>query len=346
MRVRRDFIIQDTLGQISVSDDSEFKKPLKIIFDGEEGVDAGGLQKEYFQVMTRQLLDPNFGMFTRIEDSNTLWFNSDSLESDMEFELVGTLLGIAIYNSIIIDLHFPMVVYRKLKNKQVTLDDLATLQPATARGLRQLLEYDGDVEQAFGFTFQLSHEVFGEIQTIDLVENGGEKPVTNDNRAEYVALYVDWILNKSIESQFSAFARGFRKVCSGPAFDLFIAEELELLLCGNPTLDFEALQRGTRYEDGYDENSAIIHDFWAVVHGFNEEEKRAFLKFMSGSDRAPIEGLSQLGFVISKNGGDSERLPTAHTCFNHLLLPQYSSRAKLAEKLKLAINNAEGFGLR
>lgn len=135
-------------------------------------------------------------------------------------------------------------------------------------------------------------------------------------------------------------------MCSGPAFDLFAAEELELLLCGNPTLDFDDLQRGTRYEDGYTEQSPIVHDFWAVLHEFNEEEKRAFLKFVSGSDRAPIEGLSHLHFVISKNGGDSERLPSAHTCFNHLLLPQYASRDKLQQKLKLAITNAEGFGLR
>ena len=135
-------------------------------------------------------------------------------------------------------------------------------------------------------------------------------------------------------------------MCSGAAFDLFAAEELELLLCGNPTLDFEDLQRGTHYEDGYTEHSPVIHKFWSVVHGFNEEEKKAFLRFMSGSDRAPIEGLSQLGFVISKNGGDSEHLPTAHTCFNHLLLPQYDTQEKLAQKLRLAINNSEGFGLR
>ena len=70
------------------------------------------------------------------------------------------------------------------------------------------------------------------------------------------------------------------------------------------------------------------------------------LKFATGSDRAPINGLSSLTFVISRNGPDSDRLPTSHTCFNHLLLPDYASEEKLEDKLKRAIRQAEGFGLR
>lgn len=57
----------------------------------------------------KQLLDPNFGMFKYHEEGRRLWFNSDSLESNREFELVGILLGIAIYNSIIVDFVMPKV---------------------------------------------------------------------------------------------------------------------------------------------------------------------------------------------------------------------------------------------
>ena len=55
------------------------------------------------------MLDPDFGMFKYYEESRLLWFNSDSLESSMEFELIGILLVIAIYNSIIVDLRMPLV---------------------------------------------------------------------------------------------------------------------------------------------------------------------------------------------------------------------------------------------
>ena len=108
----------------------------------------------------------------------------------------------------------------------------------------------------------------------------------------------------------------------------------------------DELKSGTTYEDGYDEDSPIISMFWDVIMAYNEEEKKLFLKFITGSDRSPIDGLSKLKFVISKNGNDDTRLPSAHTCFNHLLLPEYSAFEILESKLKLAITNSEGFGLR
>ena len=53
--------------------------------------------------------------------------------------------------------------------------------------------------------------------------------------------------------------------------------------------------------------------------------QKKFLFFCTGSDRVPIKGLGNLTFVVSKNGSDEDRLPSAHTCFNHLLLPEYQS---------------------
>jgi len=90
----------------------------------------------------------------------------------MEFELIGILLGLAIYNSVILELHFPSIVYKKLKGKAISLHDLEMAQPALGRGLRQLLEFDGDVEQVFQRNFELSYEIFGEIKTIELKPGG------------------------------------------------------------------------------------------------------------------------------------------------------------------------------
>jgi hypothetical protein len=83
---------------------------------------------------------------------------------------------------------------------------------------------------------------------------------------------------------------GFGKVCSGDAMDMFMPDELELLICGNPSLDFDALEKGTRYDDGYTNIHPQIRNFWSIVHQFSDEEKKALLKFVSGSDRAPIDG--------------------------------------------------------
>jgi len=198
---------------------------------------------------------------------------------------------------------------------------------------------------SFALSFQASQEVFGDVQTVYLCPGGGERNVTSVNRKEYIDLYIEWYLTLSIQTQFSAFQRGFNRLCSGPILNLFRPEELEQLVCGSPNLDFNALESATVYEDGYDRSSSTICAFWRVVHALSEEQKKLLLSFTTGSDRVPIKGLGNLPFVISKNGTDDHRLPTAHTCFNHLLLPEYTSEAILKERLCTAINNAEGFGL-
>ena len=76
----------------------DLKKPLKVQFVGEEGIDEGGVQKEFFQLIISQIFDVSYGMFTYDDEQRTFWFNRASLESDREFELIGILLGVAIYN--------------------------------------------------------------------------------------------------------------------------------------------------------------------------------------------------------------------------------------------------------
>lgn len=78
------------------------------------------------------------------------------------------------------------------------------------------------------------------------------------------------------------------------------------MICGSAHLDFEALEKGTAYEGGYTKDTPIIKSFWEIVHSFNDEQKRNFLAFCSGSDRAPIKGLGSMIFVIARHGPDSE----------------------------------------
>ncbi|RYG52362.1 hypothetical protein EON67_01405, partial [archaeon] len=146
LRVRRDNLLQDALQGIVSStsgSNTDMKKPLKVEFAGEEGIDAGGVRREFFSLISRQLFSPDFGMFTEDRDTRLLWFRSDSLEPNIQFELVGALIGLAIYNSVLLDVHFPMLLYRTLKKERPTLRDLEEFKPDIAHSLRALLEYDG-----------------------------------------------------------------------------------------------------------------------------------------------------------------------------------------------------------
>jgi len=136
-----------------------------------------------------------------------------------------------------------------------------------AHGLSELLSYEGNVEEDFYSTFQVFQEEFGIIKSYNLKPGGDKIPVTNQNRKEYVQLYIDFLLNKSIYKQFAAFYYGFHSVCASNALMLLRPEEVEILVCGSPELDMHALQRSTQY-DGYAKTDLTIR----LAHSTSESQ--------------------------------------------------------------------------
>uniref|UniRef100_A0AAZ3SF40 HECT-type E3 ubiquitin transferase n=1 Tax=Oncorhynchus tshawytscha TaxID=74940 RepID=A0AAZ3SF40_ONCTS len=298
------------------------------------------------------------GMFTFFNDSHCHWFSSWKCDNFSEFRLVGVLMGLAVYNSITLDISFPPCVYKKLLTPPVvpcdldlpvgmatlTLDDLQQVMPDLSHGLAELLSYEGNVEEDFCTTFQVSQEELGVIKSYNLKPGGDKIPVTNQNRKEYVQLYVDFLLNKSIYRQFTTFYYGFHSVCASDALMLLRPEEVEILVCGSPNLDMSSLQKAAQYE-GYSKTDPTIRAFWDVVLGFPLKFQKRLLHFSTGSDRVPVGGMADLNFKISKIDASTEWLPISHTCFNQICLPPYKNKKELKQKLTIAISNAEGFGL-
>lgn len=352
IKLRRANLLEDALSQLSTPQNrANLRKKLKITFAGEPGVDEGGVKKEFFGLLTEQLFDPNFGMFV-VKNDRFLWFNHASFECNLNFELVGTLLGLALYNEVILNLKFPLAVYKKLiaagtkpplLSDHLDLDDLQEFDPDVHRTLHNLLTKDW-TDRETGLTFSVSHEIFGEVKEYELLPAGSALPVTEANKNDFVAKYLDWYFNLSIKNQFASFATGFFRVLLKDSFTLFNAEDLLLALCGSTTLDFHQLKKTASYEN-YTADSETICFFWSILlDDFTDDQRREFLKFLTGSDRAPIRGLGDIRMIVTKTG-DSNSLPSAHTCFNHLILPDYRDYDKLKSKLLKAIENSEGFGL-
>ena len=347
LRVRRSHLVEDSLDALAQQTTASLLKPLRVVFEGEPGVDEGGVRKEFFQLLVDQLFTPDFGMFEWLEESRCFWFSraSAALEAEAEFLLVGLVIGLAIHNGVILDLHFPHLLWLRLMNEPVDFSHLQQTHPDLWRGLHSLLTFDGDVENTFMADFTVTAEAFGAMTLTELVPNGENTPVTNDNRGEYTSLYADFLLVKSVQSQFDAFQKGFLLLCDGPAFSLLTPKELEQLACGVPHLDFHALQQNAVYDGGFHPEHPTIRHFWEVVHQMSTEDQRALLFFATGCDRAPVGGLGKLKFILQRAGDDAMDLPTSHTCFNLLAMPEYTSRAKLRDRLTIAIHNAQGFGL-
>ncbi|CAO3628009.1 unnamed protein product [Mucor hiemalis] len=220
LEIRRDHIISDTLLQLEEKSIHDLKKQLRVQFLGEEGVDEGGVQKEFFQLIVREIFDPKYGMFTFNEESRLCWFTPNQVLDDInirEYKLVGLLLGLAVYNSVILDLHFPLALYKKLMDVPIGLSDLRQLDPSLGKGLERLLAFDGDTESEYDRFFQVDIQSFGHVFTCDLKQNGANTQLTNENRSEFVDLYTHFVLSKSVEKQFDAFREGFQLVCQDSA---------------------------------------------------------------------------------------------------------------------------------
>lgn len=311
--------------------------------------------------------DTSLGMFTYDEDSQFCFFNPNSFETTDQFFLVGVVLGLAIYNSTILDVAFPPFAFRKLlaagpaaapgatshakPSMTYSLEDLAEYRPALANGLRQLLEFEGDVETTFCRDFVADVDRYGQTTYVPLCPDGENKPVTNANRREFVDLYVRYLLDTAVARQFEPFKRGFFTVCGGNALSLFRPEEIELLVRGSDEpLDIRSLQAVSVCENwgvlNAKETEPVVQWFWESFQSANPKDQRKLLSFITGSDRIPAMGTTNLVIKLSCLGDDCARFPVARTCFNMISLWRYKTKVKLESMLWRAVNESEGFGLK
>merc|ERR1712142_1228251 len=189
LSVRRDHLIEDSLMELEMvvmENPQDLKKQLVVEFDSEQGIDEGGLSKEFFQLIIEEIFNPDYGMFIHCSESHTYWFNPSSYESCAQFTLIGIVLGLAMYNSVILDLHLPSVIYRKLEGKKGVFEDLKDFKQSVWKGLRDLLEYSGDdMEEIFMQPFQISYtDLFGSMITTDLKEGGADIMVNQENKRD------------------------------------------------------------------------------------------------------------------------------------------------------------------
>ena len=344
LNIRRDHLIEDTLNEVS-KPDMNFQNKLKVKFTGEQGVDVGGVRKEFFILLIRQIFDPNYGMFSYNNKTRLFWFNHHSFEPKIKYELIGVIFGLAIYNNTILDVKLPITVYKKLLGMKPDLEDLKECDPELYQTLNYLKQNNSpNLKEELDTNFTVIDDKFGEKLTIPLKPNGENIMIDSENKDEYVDLYVDWYFNKSINEPFTSFEKGFYRVFNRNLSKILTPDELELIICGTQFLDFHELKKACQYED-YEKDSETIKYFWEILLDFGEEEKKKFLSFVTGCDRAPIDGLGSLPITISHGGSDLTQLPSAHTCFNNLILPDYKNKEKMKKALLTAINYSEGFGL-
>ena len=232
LKINRENLIEDTLNEISKYSD-KLQYPLKVEFLGEEAEDEGGVRKEFFMLVTRKLFDVNYGMFIYNKKTRLFWFNINSFEPNVKFELIGIVLGLALFNGIILDIKFPMAIYKKLLGIEPGLNDLKEYDPELYNSLNYLINTDDkNLKDSLDTTFTISIDKYGEKITIPLKPNGENIMIDFENKNEYVDLYINWFFNESIKEFYNSFEKGFYRVFDKKLSKILAPQELELIICG------------------------------------------------------------------------------------------------------------------
>ncbi|XP_029077603.1 E3 ubiquitin-protein ligase SMURF1 isoform X4 [Monodon monoceros] len=356
IEVSREEIFEESYRQIMKMRPKDLKKRLMVKFRGEEGLDYGGVAREWLYLLCHEMLNPYYGLFQYSTDNiYMLQINPDSsINPDhlSYFHFVGRIMGLAVFHGHYINGGFTVPFYKQLLGKPIQLPDLESVDPELHKSLVWILE--NDITPVLDHTFCVEHNAFGRILQHELKPNGRNVPVTEENKKEYVRLYVNWRFMRGIEAQFLALQKGFNELIPQHLLKPFDQKELELIIGGLDKIDLDDWKSNTRLKHcGADSN--VVRWFWQAVETFDEERRARLLQFVTGSTRVPLQGFKALQgstgaagprlFTIHLIDANTDNLPKAHTCFNRIDIPPYESYEKLYEKLLTAVEETCGFAV-
>ncbi|XP_028897773.1 E3 ubiquitin-protein ligase Nedd-4 isoform X1 [Zeugodacus cucurbitae] len=352
IRIRRSSILEDSYRIInSVTKTDLLKTKLWVEFEGETGLDYGGLAREWFYLLSKEMFNPYYGLFEySAMDNYTLQINNGSGLCNEEhlsyFKFIGRIAGMAVYHGKLLDAFFIRPFYKMMLQKPIDLKDMESVDTEYYNSLMWIKEND---PRQLELTFSLDEDTFGQKSQHELKPGGSNIEVTDENKDEYIKLVIEWRFVARVKEQMSSFLDGFGSIIPLNLIKIFDEHELELLMCGIQNIDVKDWRENTLYKGDYHQNHIIIQWFWRAVLSFSNEMRSRLLQFVTGTSRVPMNGFKELYgsngpqmFTIEK-WGTPNNYPRAHTCFNRLDLPPYEGYVQLKDKLVKAIEGSQGF---
>ncbi|KAL5235687.1 hypothetical protein ACI65C_003097 [Semiaphis heraclei] len=351
IKVRRSNILEDSFRIINSMHPDKLRAKLWVEFEQEVGLDYGGLAREWFFLLSKEMFNPYYGLFEySAMDNYTLQINAMSGLCNEEhlhyFKFIGTVAGMAVYHGKLLDAFFIRPFYKMMLEKPIELKDMESVDSEYYNSLLWIKEND---PSELDLTFSLDEDSLGHTSHRELKPDGANIHLTQENKDEYISLVIQWRFVSRIQEQMNAFLQGFGSIVPLSYIKIFDENEMELLMCGIQNIDVKDWKENTHYKGDYSPNNIVIQWFWRGVLSFNNEMRSRLLQFVTGTSRVPMNGFKELYgsngpqlFTIER-WGTKENYPRAHTCFNRLDLPPYESYHELRNKLIKAIEGSQGF---
>ena len=345
---RQDFFF-DSMQKILAMDTQKLRSEFQIEFLGEKSQDAGGLTKEWLNLLIAELLSENFNVF-RLAITGEQRYKITQNSLDPEFYILsGKIIGKALLENIPINCPLSFVVLKYILDIEITHDDIKYI--------------DSDVHKAIGFIQNNSiqdvlYETFSVTdesgRVYELVPDGRYMEVNDENKEVYIQLRLEYELNSSIQNAVNWLKEGIFSVFPKEYIAGLSPEELDLLICGSPIVNLYEWKSFTEYRGDFYENHQVIKWFWESLDELGQNDLRGLLMFVTGTDRVPVGGFQNLKttrgeparFTLEPYPYSRAVLPRAHTCFNRMDLPLYRSKAEMKKSIIEVIkNHTFGFGL-
>uniref|UniRef100_K3X479 HECT-type E3 ubiquitin transferase n=1 Tax=Globisporangium ultimum (strain ATCC 200006 / CBS 805.95 / DAOM BR144) TaxID=431595 RepID=K3X479_GLOUD len=342
LNVHRDKLLEDSLEALSVIPQDHIHSMMRVILA--KGVDAGGLQREWFLLLNEALADPSNDVFCCVNASEQVFYLNPHSRDDigeahlLYYYTTGRLVGRALLEGQVLGFHLALPLLKIILGIPVSFPDLESFDPEAYKSLLWIRDNTGVGDLGIGFVVAEARGSDNEMVMIDLIEDGRNIEVNDENKDLYLERRFRYLLFESVSSQLYCFLKGLYEVVPFHLLAVFDPEELDFVLCGSDVIDVDEWKRCTRMNASLRKHDKAVTWFWELVREMPNEYRRRLLNFATGSSRVPLGGFRAL---TSSDGRlcpftlkgvkftDSNACIASRACFNQLDIPLYESKAQM-----------------
>ena len=376
--ISRKNILKETFNQFMSNQDLNFYRRIQINFVGEMAYDDGGVEREWYSELFKEIFSEKNNFFREIKEKSEAkgtYFianqieDSDDKNRDLYFSFIGRLFSKAILDKILIpyELNPIMLKYLLFSNYNDDNDEQEEIQ--NIYDINDIKYYDYEIYNSLqnilntNFEENNNNEIYFiwnvNKKEIELIENGKNILLNNDNKNIFVNKVVELICFKSIKTELKSLKNGLIGVIPLNFIKIFSIEEFNFILSGQQEINLNDWKANTIYKGNINEKNEVIKFFWEVLSELTNEQLLLFYRFCTGSTRVPIDGFSSLpgpknkiikfSIELRKNEDENkkpQKLIIAQTCFNSIIIPEYKTKEEMEKAINIILeSDINYFGL-
>ena len=367
--IHRNNILEESYNQFMTTTDLNLLNPLQVHFVDEVAHDEGGVYREWYACLFKQFFNEKNKLF--IENPNHSSYNGTfiiNLAYDKKnlnyYQFFGKLIVKAIVDNVYMNEHLNLTIIKNLLNKKIELEEMKFYDLSLYKSLKTILETKISTNESLKemtFTYNLT-DGKGKPYQVELVPEGSNMHLTDDNKNTFIEKVIYYETYVRYEEQIEKIREGFFSLFKEETFKLFNPEEFNFQLSGQKTIDLEDWKKNTIYKGHYNENNQTIKYFWEILSELSQNDLFIFFHFCTSSSHVPIDGFNslkgvnnkiqkftiepKLSLILDESKNKEFRLIEAKTCFNRILLPEYSSKEEMKKCFDIILgNDTQFFGL-